>query len=161
MDKKPQALWAKHLTRAAIEYFTERQTKACLILNNLILKDEVLSRYDAVSDDFIVCVAPGYTTQLDFGDTDLTVAVRFDDCGHVMVIPYHAIRAVTLAHARSIISDEGHLNIITIPTTIYPPWSKFRDPEEMTEKARIAMMDSLLEIQPPQRELSRAAHRGR
>ncbi len=160
MDSKHKPLWAKYLIHAAIEYFTDRHEKACLILDNVILDDPVLAGLDDVSDDFVVCIAPGYTTQMDFGDTDLTIAVRFSDITHVMEIPYGAIKAVKIAQLDTILSDEGHLNIITIPPVVYPPRSKFRNDELMADKVKIAM-ESSLEIQPTQRELSLVAHRGR
>lgn len=120
IDKHP--LWAKFLVRAAIGYFSQRAVKTCLLLNNAILQDGILEAMSAGgSDEFILCVAPGFTTQMEFGETDMTVAVRFDHLYHTIVIPYEAIKAVLASGSNSVLTDEGHINIISIPPVVYPP----------------------------------------
>lgn len=119
MDHKPQACWAKHLIRAAIEYFTERHARACIIVDNNILNDGVLKSIGREGDsDFIICVAPGFTTQMDFGPDEMIIAVRYDACHHVMAIPYNAIRYVIAANAGGALTD-GHLNLISVPPVVY------------------------------------------
>ncbi|MCY1290575.1 hypothetical protein D9M68_19190 [compost metagenome] len=121
MESTPPTTWAKHLIRAAVDYFTERHARACLVIDNALLADGVLNAISREEDtDFIVCVAPGFTTQLDFGPEELTIAVRFDACHHVMFIPYSAIRYVIAANAGGAMTD-GQLNLISVPPVIYSP----------------------------------------
>lgn len=119
MDQLPPTTWAKHLIRAAIDYFTERNARACIVVDNAVLNDGVLRTISREEDtDFIICVAPGFTTQLDFEPEELTIAVRFDACHHVMSIPYQAIRYVIAANAGGAMSDNGQINLISIPPVI-------------------------------------------
>lgn len=154
MDHKPQTCWAKHLIRAAIDYFTERHARACIVVDNGILSDGVLKSVGREGDsDFIICVAPGFTTQMDYGPEELTIAVRFDACHHVMTIPYSAIRYVIAANAGGPLTD-GHLNLISVPPVVFNPSTLRRrstdntslviDDEEMMKK---------LAAQPAQEEL--------
>lgn len=119
MDQKPQTTWAKHLIRAAVDYFTERHARACIVVDNSVLDDGVLKSISPEgTTDFVICVAPGFTTQMDFGVEDLTIAVRFDACHHTMAIPYNAIRYVIAANAGRAMTD-GQLNLISVPPVIY------------------------------------------
>ncbi|MNO21504.1 ClpXP protease specificity-enhancing factor [compost metagenome] len=160
MDRTPLALWAKHLIRAAIEYFNERSVQACLIVDNTILKDGVLSAItqDSNSSDFIVCVAPGFTTQLDFGDDGVTISVRFNEVPHSMSIPYHAVKAVIAANSNGVLTENGHLNLISIPPVVYPPASRCRNKEELDRLAQQAVEDEI-HAQPAQSELQLYARR--
>ncbi|QTH80425.1 hypothetical protein PA10_00227 [Pseudomonas phage pPa_SNUABM_DT01] len=160
MDRTPLALWAKHLIRAAIDYFNERSTKACLIVDNTILKDGVLAAMaqENNSSDFIVCVAPGFTTQLDFGDADLTISVKFHDAAHSMVIPYHAIRAVIAADSGGVLTENGHINIISVPPVVYPPASRYRNEEELDKIAQ-QVVEEEVHAQPTQSELQLVVRR--
>lgn len=153
MDRTPLSLWAKHLIRAAIDYFNERAVKSCLIIDNSILKDGVLdSLKQDGSDDFIVCIAPGYTTQLDFDETDLTIDVKFGDLDHIMQIPYNAIKAVMAANSGGILSEDGHMNIISIPPVVYPPASRYRNGQHLIDRAEQAER-AARQPQPDQDEL--------
>lgn len=153
MDRTPLSLWAKHLIRAAIDYFNERSVKSCLIIDNTILKDGVLTSLKLDDDgDFIVCIAPGYTTQLDFDDTDLTIAVKFGSLAHVMTVPYHAIRAVIAANSGGVLTEDGHMNIISIPPVVYPPASRYRNEQDLAHKAQQAV-EAEMQPQPAQDEL--------
>lgn len=155
MDQSPPTTWAKHPIRAAIDYFTERHARACLVVDNAVLSDGVLNTISRKDDtDFIVCVAPGFTTRLDFGPDEVTIAVRFDACHHVMSIPYQAIRYVIAANAGGAISD-GHLNLISVPPVIYSPGHMRRRQSDI-EKTAIATDDEVLSkviAQPTQAEL--------
>jgi len=128
MDHPPHAIWAKHLIKAAIEFFNERSVKACLLVDNAILNDSVLSALcKEDTDDFIICVSPGFTTQLDFGVHGLSITVRLDNFDHALTIPYPAIRAVLAGGCHGTLTDHGELNVITIPPVVYPPGSPYRD----------------------------------
>jgi stringent starvation protein B len=155
MDHSPPTTWAKHLIRAAIDYFTERHARACLVVDNALLVDGVLNAISREDDtDFIICVAPGFTTQLDFGAEELTIAVRFDACHHVMFIPYSSIRYVIAANAGGAMTD-GQLNLISVPPVIYSGGMMRRRKSDV--EAQILDKDSpvLAEVaaQPAQAEL--------
>lgn len=126
MDRTSTPLWAKYLIKAAIDYLNDRGVKACLMVDNTVLKDGVLAALHPQSDDFVLCVAPGYTTELTLSDLDVTVAVRFDVIHHVVTIPYEAVRAVLAHETTGVINDYGQLNIITIPPVVYPPGAHYR-----------------------------------
>jgi stringent starvation protein B len=158
MDRTPVSLWAKHLIRASIDYFNERTVQACLIVDNSVLKDGVLASLKQESDDFIICVAPGFTTQLDFDETELNIAVKFDNLAHVMSIPYNAVKAVIAANSGGVLTEDGHMNIISIPPVIYPPASRFRNEHELAEMAQKAA-DAEMHAQPGQDELQLVAKR--
>ncbi|MNM23079.1 hypothetical protein D3C81_334690 [compost metagenome] len=152
MDRTPLSVWAKHLIRASIDYFNERTVQSCLIIDNTVLKDGVLASLNQDSGDFIVCVAPGFTTQLDFDETELTIAVKFGTLPHVMCIPYNAIRAVIAANSGGVLTEDGHMNIISIPPVVYPPASRYRTETELAEKAQAAI-EAVMHVQPAQDEL--------
>jgi stringent starvation protein B len=120
-----------------------------------MIKDGVLNAISREEDtDFIICVAPGFTTQLEFGPDELTIAVRFDACHHVMYIPYSAIRYVIAAHAGSAVTD-GHLNLISIPPVVYNAAHMRRrksDIEQPPLSSDDAIMNDLI-AQPAQSEL--------
>lgn len=158
MDRTPLSLWAKHLIRAAVDYFNERSVKACLILDNTVLRDGVLAslKQDGAGEDFIVCIAPGFTTQLDFDETDLTIAVKFDNYAHVMCIPYNAIKAVIAANSGGVLTEDGHMNIISIPPVVYPPASRYRNEQDLAAKAQQAV-EVEMHSQPHQDELQLVA----
>lgn len=160
MDRTPLSLWAKHLIRAAIDYFNERSVQACLIVDNTVLKDGVLASQKQDGGDFIVCVAPGFTTQLDFDEADLTIAVKFDNLAHVMCIPYNAIKAVIAANAGGVLTEDGHMNVISIPPVVYPPASRYRTERELAEKAQQAY-EAEMHAQPKQEELQLVAKKKR
>lgn len=160
MDRTPLALWAKHLIRAAIDYFNERSAKACLIVDNNILKDGVLTAMaqENNSSDFIVCVAPGFTTQLDFGDTGLTISIKFNAVAHTMIIPYHAIRAVIAANSGGVLTENGLINVISVPPVVYPPGLRYRNEEELDQIAQ-RVVEEEVHTQPNQSELQLTARR--
>lgn len=159
MDRTPLSLWAKHLIRAAVDYFNERSVKASLIIDNTILKDGVLTSLKKDSgDDFIVCIAPGFTTLLDFGELDLTIAVKFDNYTHVMCVPYNAIKAVIAANSGGVLTEDGHMNIITVPPVVYPPASRYRTETDLADSAREAVQAEM-QAQPEQDDLQLVARR--
>jgi len=161
MDRTSHVLWAKHLIKAAIEYFNERSTRACLLIDNLVLKDGVLasmSEHDRT--EFIVCVAPGFTTMMDLGDTDICVTVRFRSCTHFMCIPYNAISAVLAANANGVLTDEGQVNVINIPPVVYPPGSKYRTEHALDAVAQPVEIEMIVP-QPEQVELRSVIRRRR
>jgi len=155
MDQTPHSSWAKHLIRAAIDYFTERHARACIVVDNTILEDGVLSTLGRAEDtDFIICVAPGFTTRLEFGPEELIIAVRFDACHHLMEIPYHAIRYVIAANAGGALTD-GQINLISVPPVVYNPNVRPRRRKTDMENPAIPdqkLMDALA-AQPLQAEL--------
>lgn len=158
MDRTTLSPWAKYLIKAAVDYFNERSVQACLMVDNTVLKDGVLAALNQDGGDFIVCVAPGFTTQLDFNETEITIAVKFDSFSHVMSIPYGAIRAVIAADSGGVITEDGHMNIISVPPVIYPPASRYRNEQYLTEKAQQAVAAEM-QAQPTQDELQLVAKR--
>lgn len=158
MDHNPPALWAKHLVKAGIDYFNERAVKTSLLVDNTVLNDPVLASMRSDNrKEFVVCVAPGYTTQLDFGDSDLTITIRFGTINHVMVVPYHAIKAVLAANTGGVLSERGQLNIISIPPVVYPPGSSYRGAPPVPEET-VEVVEDLTQ-QPAQVELQLVARR--
>jgi len=153
-------LWARYLVHAAIEYFNNRAVKVCLLIDNTILKDGVLEAQNPNgSSEFIVCVAPGYTTQMDYGDQDLTISIRFAHLIHTLTIPYEAIRAVLGADTGGVLTDDGHINIIEVPPVIYPPGAPYRRRSTDPKPAESLMIDEI-QAQPRQFELRLVGHRG-
>lgn len=150
-DKHP--LWASFLVKAAVDYFSQRGVKACLLLNNTVLQDGILEAMSANgSTEFILCIAPGFTTHLEFGEADMTVAVRFGHLYHTMVIPYEAITAVLASGSNSVLTDEGHINIISIPPVVYPPGAHCRRQALEASRPQVEPLEDV-ESQPQQMDL--------
>ncbi len=153
-------LWARYLIHAAIEYFNNRSVKACLLIDNNILKDGVLEAQNPNgTSEFIICVAPGFTTQMDFGDQDLTISVRFAHLIHILTIPYEAIRAVLAADSGGVLTDEGHINIIEVPPVVYPPGAPYRRRSTDVKSPEPLVIDDL-QSQPHQLDLRLVGRRG-
>ncbi|MNX85510.1 hypothetical protein D3C86_1173490 [compost metagenome] len=120
MDKSPPVVWAKHLVKAAIEYYCERKTRCGILVDNDILKDGMLTSINATRNDFIICIAPGYVTQMEYSSTEMNITVKFGDKWHVMSIPYGAICMVLTIDEKHTLTEDGHVNMISIPPVIYP-----------------------------------------
>lgn len=137
MDHSSQVLWAKYLIKAAIDYFNDRTVGACLLIDNAVLGDTVLATFQGGTyDDFVVCVSPGFTTHLEFGDLEMTVAIQVEGADHIMTVPYHAVRAV-VANAGTVgvktMTESGQINVIAVPPVVYPPGSQFRQQPAASE----------------------------
>lgn len=129
MDRSINVLWAKHLIKAAIDYFNERGVGACILIDNASLGDTVLAAFQGgVYGDFAICVSPGFTTRLEFGECTLIVAIRVDNADHILYAPYHTVRAVMADTAPlGAVNAAGQINVVSIPPVVYPPGSSYRD----------------------------------
>lgn len=151
MDHSSPVVWAKHLVKAAIEYFCERKTRCGILIDNSILKDGVLTSISEHRTDFIICISPGYVTQMEYGPTELEITVKFDDWWHAMVIPYEAILMVLAVGANKAVSEEGYLNMISVPPVVYPTNSNYV--KRKKEERRVIDETQAIEGQPKQEEL--------
>lgn len=151
MDNSSPILWAKHLIKAAVEYFNERKVRTCILVDNAVLKDGVLTAMSAERSDFIICVAPGYVTQMEYGDTELDITVKFNGMWHAMSIPYEAIVMVLCVGVKGVLTEEGHLNMISVPPVVYPTNAKAT--RQKAEQQRIVDETQKVEEQPAQEAL--------
>ncbi len=156
MNLPQHPLWQRHLVEAAVSYFNQRQVQTCLLVDNQILKDGVLQAQSPDGrQEFLICVAPYFVTQMDFADHDLSTTIKFDGLIHTLCIPYHAIKAVLACDGTGILTDEGHLNVIDIPPVVYPPGAHYRRTEQVDQ----SVVDSQpLEVQPSQDNIRRARY---
>lgn len=151
MDNSSPVLWAKFLVKAAVDYFNERKTRTCILVDNSILKDGVLTAMSEDRTDFIICIAPGYVTQMEYGDTYIEIAVKFHDVWHAMTIPYEAIVMVLCVDVKGVLTEDGHMNLITIPPVVYPTNARFQ--RQKAEQQRVFDESQALEEQPSQDEM--------
>ncbi|MMZ64546.1 hypothetical protein D1872_268850 [compost metagenome] len=77
-----------------------------------------------------------------------------------MCIPYNAIKAVIAANAGGVLTEDGHMNVISIPPVVYPPASRYRTERELAEKAQQAL-EVEMHAQPKQEELQLVAKKKR
>lgn len=158
MNDTKHPLWQRFLVKAAIDYFIERKVLACILVDNSILKDGVLESMHSSKDyhEFIICVAPGYATQLDLDDFSMEVTVKFSAFTHRLEIPYEAIRAVLAAGSGGVLTDEGHMNIIEVPPPIRAPGAHRRANKPKRDdivSSEVTTIESPKEIQPEQQDL--------
>jgi hypothetical protein len=128
VNRTVPVLWAKHLVKAAIDYFTERSVGACILIDNALLKDVLLASFNGGGyGELTICISPGFVTRLEFGDEVLTLGIRLNHADQVLSIPYHAIRAIVSGQdTYGAVSGQGELNVIAIPPVVYPPGSPYR-----------------------------------
>lgn len=151
MPETDSPLWQKYLIEAAIGYFNDRGVKPGLVIDNELLQDGVLQAKQMEGyNEFVICVAPGYTTQLKYGNTEMVVTARFDSMEYTMHIPYYVIRGVVGVGVGALLSEDGHTNVIRVPAVIYPKQVKHEhDPVPQVDPIEI----STLEHQPTQEEM--------
>lgn len=145
-----QPLWQKYIIGAAIEYMNDRSIKPGIIVDNSILKDGVLeSRQLDGRSEFVICVAPGFVTYMEYNTTGLSITAKFDYLEHSMEIPYHAVRAVVGIGVGGLACEDGHTNVIPVPPIIYPPGDD--DPDRPVSPEPIEI--DTIELQPAQEDI--------
>lgn len=147
MDSTQRVLWARYQVEAAIEYLTARRALPGLVIDNDILDDGVFKTLSKDRSEFVLCVAPGYTTQLGFSEEHLDVTVRFDTFVHALSIPYAAIRAVISLNSPGLMTDDGMINVITVAPAVLPAGQRHRN-----RKLEEAKVDDI-QPQPEQENL--------
>lgn len=128
-------LWPRFYFQAALDYFNARNVKPAIVVDNTVLKDSVLDGLDRVSgDDFVICIAVGYVTNLTVGDESVSFATKFNGIPHVLEVPYYAIHAVIAYLSQVTIEDDGSRNTLVMPKLVLPPGAAKRNERALTVK---------------------------
>lgn len=125
---QPSILWSKYYFQAALDYLNARNVKPAILVDNKVLKDSVLDGLERVSgDDFVICIAVGFVTNLTIDDECVSFASKFNGIPHVLEIPYHAIHSVFAYKSQVLLEDDGSLNTLVMPKTVLPPGAAKRN----------------------------------
>lgn len=115
-------LWPKYYLVAAMQYLVDRNCKPALVIDNAVLQDGVLATRQKVSgDDCVICVAAGYVANWDVGDFGVSFSVKFNGFYHFMEIPFEAISAIFAYQSTQMITDDGEMNVFTLPKVVVAP----------------------------------------
>lgn len=142
-------LWPRYFLKAALDYLFDRRARPAITVDNSILNDGILATREKVSgNDFVIVITPEYVANLDFDEYGISFTAKFDGIYHQLFIPYEAIIMIHSYQSKSVVNDNGEMNVFPMPKVIYPPGAARRN-EAAAERERLNQAVSVeLEEQP-------------